>query len=435
MLALCVLVVIALAGAVIADVSPGDMLVLDNTTAYSHQGVYSYKANVITGQYERTSESLFIDLNAYGNGSIGDITYGPDNNLYVPIWGVGVNRYNGYTGSFIDTYAAGAQFTNIAFSPAGKAYIAEYGTGPYGIKIYERQTNGSLTQYANLTYSNVYRMVFGPDFNGDSKADLYASTNAWGTGVFVITGSGAVGSFTGPASGDNLYMAFGFGPDKSGDGVPELFGIGSYYNHKVQAHNGATGAFIGTFTDVVNGNSAGYGASDLRWGPDGKMYITDDYHGTVEVYDSAGLYSYNMWVNEQWGYNYKAYALEFVPNRVGTISGKVTLGDYSDDPQYVLVKVELRNPGELVPVVAPFKVQIDSLGNYSLADVPVGTYDLAFKASSWLQKIVPNVAVSTGENTPGVDVTLLNGDADGDNEVTTGDLSVTLKNNNQVGAP
>jgi hypothetical protein len=326
MTALCVLCVVALAGAVAANVTPGQLLVLDGTTGYGHQGVWSYAYDSGTGQYTKASESLFIDLNAYGNAYPSDITYGPDGNLYVAIWGVGINRYNGTTGAFIDTYAAGQQFTNISFSPTnGKAYISEYGAGPNGIKIYEK-SGAALNFYAALNYSNVYRMTFGPDYNHDGSADLYASTNAWGTGYFVVTGTGAVTYLAAPASGDSLYQAIGFGPDKTGDGVADMYCIGSYYNHKVQVHNGATGDYYSTLTGVVNGNSAGYGVSDLAFGPDGKLYMTNSYSGTMEVYDSAGAYAYNFWVNENWGYNYKAYALEFVPNAVPEPASIFALG-------------------------------------------------------------------------------------------------------------
>ena len=62
---------IAATGAVqAADVATGDLLVLDNDKDYAKQGVFSYKYNAGTGQYQKSTEQFFIDLNAYANRSM-----------------------------------------------------------------------------------------------------------------------------------------------------------------------------------------------------------------------------------------------------------------------------------------------------------------------------------------------------------------------------
>lgn len=100
------------------------------------------------------------------------------------------------------------------------------------------------------------------------------------------------------------------------------------------------------------------------------------------------------------------------------IRGKVTLEDYSGDPAQVPVLVELRQGGNVVRTV---QVSLDSQGNYAIPDVQPGTYDLAFKASHWLRKVVSEVVVSTAD-VAGIDVSLVNGDIDGDNEVSLFDF-------------
>jgi hypothetical protein len=115
----------------------------------------------------------------------------------------------------------------------------------------------------------------------------------------------------------------------------------------------------------------------------------------------------------------------------GSITGKVTLADYAGDPQYVLVKVELRNRGGVTPVETR-KVTLGSDGSYSLSDVVAGNYDVVFKALSWLQKSVP-VTVTNLQTTPNVNVTLTSGDLDGDNEVTSTDVSAGVKTNGTGG--
>ncbi|GIV17674.1 MAG: hypothetical protein KatS3mg022_3109 [Armatimonadota bacterium] len=70
-------------------------------------------------------------------------------------------------------------------------------------------------------------------------------------------------------------------------------------------------------------------------------------------------------------------------------------------------------------------IYTDSNGNYSIPNVQAGTYDIAFKASHWLRVVVSGVVVSSADVT-GVDVSLTNGDIDGDNEVTLFDFGALV---------
>lgn len=75
-----------------------------------------------------------------------------------------------------------------------------------------------------------------------------------------------------------------------------------------------------------------------------------------------------------------------------TITGKVTLEDYIGDITQVPVTIELHNQNDgsiTTRIVNPD----DSSGNFTLSRVAPGTYDLAIKASHWLQKVVPDVLV------------------------------------------
>ncbi len=66
-------------------------------------------------------------------------------------------------------------------------------------------------------------------------------------------------------------------------------------------------------------------------------------------------------------------------------------------------------------------IYVDASGNYTIPEVENGTYDLAFKASHWLRTVVAGVQVSDMD-VSGLDVSLTNGDVDGDNEVTLFDF-------------
>jgi probable HAF family extracellular repeat protein len=99
------------------------------------------------------------------------------------------------------------------------------------------------------------------------------------------------------------------------------------------------------------------------------------------------------------------------------ITGNVELRDFVGDVTRIPVDVEIRSAGS---VVRSQTLYLDASGNYTLYQVPSGTYDVAFKASHWLRAVVPDVRV-TGD-VSGVNVSLLNGDVDGDNEVTLFDF-------------
>ncbi|GIV21240.1 MAG: hypothetical protein KatS3mg023_2991 [Armatimonadota bacterium] len=100
------------------------------------------------------------------------------------------------------------------------------------------------------------------------------------------------------------------------------------------------------------------------------------------------------------------------------IRGNIELKDYGGDVTQVPIHTELRQGGVVVGTGTLFT---DSAGNYEIPNVVPGTYDVAFKASHWLRAVVPNVAVVNSDVT-GVDVSLTNGDIDGDNEVTLFDF-------------
>ncbi|MDW8104475.1 MAG: carboxypeptidase regulatory-like domain-containing protein [Armatimonadota bacterium] len=105
-----------------------------------------------------------------------------------------------------------------------------------------------------------------------------------------------------------------------------------------------------------------------------------------------------------------------------SIRGDIELGDFEGDVTRVAVRVELRKEGN---VVRTETVYTDANGNYTIANVEPGTYDLAFKASHWLQTVVYGVAVQNADVT-GVNVTLINGDINGDNEISLLDFGALI---------
>ncbi len=100
------------------------------------------------------------------------------------------------------------------------------------------------------------------------------------------------------------------------------------------------------------------------------------------------------------------------------IAGNVHLQDFGGDVTQVPIAVQLRPTG-LPPI--DLVVYLDAQGNYVIPDVEPNVYDIAFKASHRLRVVVHGVDV-TGGDASGVNVSLTNGDIDGDNEVTLFDF-------------
>ncbi len=101
-----------------------------------------------------------------------------------------------------------------------------------------------------------------------------------------------------------------------------------------------------------------------------------------------------------------------------SVSGQVELQDFSGDVTTVPVTVELRQSGNVVRTEV---ISLDAQGGFTLYQVAPGTYEVAFKASHWLRRV--RTVEVIGSNVQGVNVSLPNGDVDGDNEVTLFDFS------------
>jgi hypothetical protein len=95
----------------------------------------------------------------------------------------------------------------------------------------------------------------------------------------------------------------------------------------------------------------------------------------------------------------------------------VDLQDYSADPTDTSVTIEIRNPGSTTPLETHIVLLDGNL--YAFGTTLEGTYDLAAKASHWLRHTRSSIAIR-GDVT--VNFSLINGDVDGDNEVTLFDF-------------
>ena len=153
----------------------------------------------------------------------------------------------------------------------------------------------------------------------------------------------------------------------------------------------------------------------------GKLYFCDYWHKIHKYNLSNGAYEgfFGGSVPELW----TPMDITVVVPPAGTLSGTVTLEDYTGDKRLCVVQIELCQAGV---VKKTERVRLDSAGMYEIANVDPGTYDVSFKASQWLKNAAPSVNVPEGGSAE-CNITLVNGDSDGDDEVTTTDLCATLK--------
>jgi hypothetical protein len=114
-----------------------------------------------------------------------------------------------------------------------------------------------------------------------------------------------------------------------------------------------------------------------------------------------------------------------------SLAGTIMLENYNFDKSFFNVRIELQDPSKGT-VIQRYFVPLNFAGNYVLQNVPPGTYDVAFKAGCWLQKVVKGVTITANQTTT-QNVSLQSGDMDGDNHVGTPDFSIISGNFDKSG--
>lgn len=136
-----------------------------------------------------------------------------------------------------------------------------------------------------------------------------------------------------------------------------------------------------------------------------------------------GRYIVGQGYNAQTG-RFEGYLLETgTTGGLPSIRGRISVDGFGGDLSKLPVVVELRRNQT---VLRTETVRPDANGNYTIPAVSAGTYDLAFRAGGTLRAVVYGVTVGSTDVT-GVNVTLLNGDLDGDNEVTLNDFGILVR--------
>lgn len=178
----------------------------------------------------------------------------------------------------------------------------------------------------------------------------------------------------------------------------------------------------------INGQLQNIVQSPAGWGRDGRFSLTTTFH----LFRDEDFETQEGLINSLQLRDYPMSDAEIAalggPSAAGIpvpldVSGTINLGDYIGDVTAVPVTVEIRNPSETTPVETHV-VSLDASGRYTLTTNRVGTFDLSAKAPHWLRSVHGNVNIAP----PGVvvDFDLINGDVDGDNEVTLFDFGALV---------
>ncbi len=175
--------------------------------------------------------------------------------------------------------------------------------------------------------------------------------------------------------------------------------------------NGAGDPQIPTdpFASGIGAGSAGGDALKLSWAVDGSgKRVTLDHVDFIRI-RTAG----------NWPCAIDAVAIVRSAGR--SVSGTLTL-DGEATAALPAVQVEIRNPGATTPAQT---FDLTTGGSFTLAPIPPGKYDLAFKGSNTLRRVIHGVDLTASDVT-NLAVTLLAGDANGDNSCDSSDFTALI---------
>lgn len=257
----------------------------------------------------------------------------------------------------------------------------------------------------------------------------------WNNGaqVLMFTPSGGAISGTSDISGDGMYVV-GSGNSATLQNGYRWGQDGSYVDHG--RPNGTLASWRGSSVAISDNGKTVVGFYRPFPGPAtfGKGYIWFEGVGTIDLNVWATLNNINVGTLTLalplgisgdgktvvgLGSGAVGYAVKFngLP-----VSGTVTLGDFGGVVNNRNIVVELLDPVTNA-VLSTHPTKLEATGKFYFAAPAAGDYKIAVKGTHWLRKVGPVVTIGP-DGLGGQNFSLVNGDADNDNEVGGSDLSV-----------
>jgi sugar lactone lactonase YvrE len=248
--------------------------------------------------------------------------------------------------NFIDDFVSAdsggvSQPRGALIGPDGNLYVASFVSDQ--ILKYDARNGAFLGVFVATGSGGLdgpWAMVFGPDGNGDQVNDLYVGSEFSHS---ILRYNGVTGEFIDafvPSGGYGRLVkpkGLTFGPDghlyvSSGQTTP------TFWPWEVLRFDGQTGAFLDIF--VTNGSGGLANPNDLRFGPDGSLYVTSNHTDQILRYNGVTGAFVDAFVPAGSGGLDNPTFLEFRPDGLyvaGQFSNSVTrynpaTGAYIDTP-------------------------------------------------------------------------------------------------------
>jgi len=303
------------------------------------------------------------------------------------------------------------------------------------------------TKYANITYDSVL-------WNSPDSPQIIGDLGGEGSWAYDINEEGIVVGEAKDNLGNNLaYMWTSIGGTQTLTGIGNVSTAqsindqgqiaGSYFtpgeSHDFYIWQDGAIQFLSDNYDValgrINNNGTVVGKFIVPGtGTDHGFYWTSQ-SGLTDLTPDYPYDSYALDVNDN-GYivgivhdaNDQTHITLWkpVPEPSFTLNGKVNLLNFNGNFSSIPITVELRKHGDSATTIT---TTLQNDGSYTLSGVEIGSYDIAFEASHWLRKTVTDVNIYQDT---AINVSLVNGDVDGDNDIDAQDQTLLRKANNST---
>jgi len=241
-----------------------------------------------------TFAGAFVPNNSALNGNLSTpegLLIGPDGNLYVAGFANGsINRYNGTTGAFIDSFASSPataeSVIGARFGPNGNLYVTNYNSAANAVQEFNG-TTGALVNTFNIAagsggLSGPLDLIFAPNGNllvsssNTNQVLRYDANTGAFLGALVNTGAGGLNFPDGlaiDASRNRLYVSSSFSGqvleyDLNGNPTGS---ITLPINNQVVPQQQGTPVPVGLFVM-----------------PNGNLLVADNFNGRIYGYDPSG---------------------------------------------------------------------------------------------------------------------------------------------------